>query len=575
MSDDNQAPQIAPADVASSAAPAPDMSSAQQQATLAQPSRLSSILKAVASTVSTGLAGIPDSGRSSFVTGLGEGTRSAQAAQKQAQDIKFKTFDDSVRAANLHNQDRQIQGREQEQYDTHESHQDTQHDWDEAHGIEYDTVPNTASAVTDHLKTQTSANGAASVPAGTHLSADGKSVLIPKQTDATQKGQMEQYKTFAPVLGLPSLPQGASFVPPRMLDALTHKMQGYDVSGNNITADKLPGVIASTQSQRDTLATSGGTPAQLKALDNIIGIYKSTLKADNDQQATIAKGKEAAKVAAETSPEAIAGAASKAGAIAKAQEPFKKDLQDNAAANKPKADSTELNAVAFDPNYQNPDGTKGGNVVMSKSDASAKGLQHYKADAGKVNSLVAGFNDVQNKLNMLADIANDPKRMGSVQAGVAAAMLAHGKGIEVGAFGTHADTSRINEALYAENVKSANQATRDYVTAMVGAHEAVTQLPRLQTFGQSSRMTQQQMEAAVNLLPHPGDGPMAQQKMVALQQMLDPLRKQVPHMPGAESMPSWLEKQGGAKPQEQSTPTPVGAFDPQNKTVKWTNGGHK
>jgi len=49
---------------------------------------------------------------------------------------------------------------------------------------------------------------------------------------------------------------------------------------------------------------------------------------------------------------------------------------------------------------------------------------------------------------------------------------------------------------------------------MVGAHEAVTQLPRLQTFGQSNRMTEKQMEAAQNLLPHPGDGTMAGQKMV-------------------------------------------------------------
>jgi hypothetical protein len=97
---------------------------------------------------------------------------------------------------------------------------------------------------------------------------------------------------------------------------------------------------------------------------------------------------------------------------------------------------------------------------------------------------------------------------------------------------------------YDVQLKFANQATRDHVTAMGAAHEAITQLPRLQTFGQSSRMTQQQMEAAQNLLPAPGDdAPRARQKMQALQTTIDPLRKQVPHMPGAESMPSWLEKQ--------------------------------
>jgi hypothetical protein len=152
---------------------------------------------------------------------------------------------------------------------------------------------------------------------------------------------------------------------------------------------------------------------------------------------------------------------------------------------------------------------------------------------------------VQNKLNMLATVVNDPKRYGAVNPGDAAALLTQ-KGIDLGASvgGGHfgIDTSRWNASQYAAVAKGTNQATRDYVTAMVGAHEAVTQLPRLQTFGQSSRMTQQQMEAAVNLLPGPGDGPMGHSKMVSLQQMLDPLRKQVPRMPGAEQIPSWLEQ---------------------------------
>jgi hypothetical protein len=202
-------------------------------------------------------------------------------------------------------------------------------------------------------------------------------------------------------------------------------------------------------------------------------------------------------------------------------------------------------------------------------------LQHYKVDASGINSLVAGFNDVQNKINMLATVANDPNKMNQVQAPVAAAMLAHGKGIELGAFGTKLDTSAVNEDLYNANLREANQATRDYVTAVIGAHEAITQLPRLQTFGKSSRMTQQQMEAAQNLLPHPGDdGPMAQQKMVSLQQMLDPLRKQVPHMAGADSTPSWMEKQGGQQRQvapQQAAPQAVGSFNPQTQSIDYTN----
>ena len=143
--------------------------------------------------------------------------------------------------------------------------------------------------------------------------------------------------------------------------------------------------------------------------------------------------------------------------------------------------------------------------------------------------------------------------MGQVQAGLAAAMLTHGKGINLDIHGAGIDTSRINEGWYAEDVAKANQATKDYVTAMVAAHEAITQLPRLQTFGQSNRMTEKQMEAAVNLLPHPGDGAMAAQKMQSLQGMIDPLRKQIPHMPGAESIPSWTEKR-----QQQQRQAPSG-----------------
>src|SRR5438045_9667532 len=63
-----------------------------------------------------------------------------------------------------------------------------------------------------------------------------------------------------------------------------------------------------------------------------------------------------------------------------------------------------------------------------------------------------------------------------------------------------------------------------------------------------------QMEAAVNLLPQPGDREFAAQKMTSLQGMIDPLRKQIPHMPGAESTPSWLEQR-----RQRQTPTGGGS----------------
>ena len=280
-SDDSQAPSV-------TVQPGPTPSVLSQQLTPTQTptlapqggNRLLQILGAVAKVGETGLASVPDKGRPSFFTGLGEGARGAQAAEANQQAIKFKNFDDSVRAANLHNQDIELHMRQQAQDDAHQTAQDAQHDWDEAHGIDYDVIPNTGSAVTDHLTAQTSANGAASVPAGTHLSADGKSILIPKQTTDTQAGLMQKYNTFGPAFGLPSLPQGAQFVPPKYVDMLQHKLGGYDINGEPINHDNLPGAIASLQTQRDALAKSANTnPAVLSQLDSTIGIYKSNLKA--------------------------------------------------------------------------------------------------------------------------------------------------------------------------------------------------------------------------------------------------------------------------------------------------------
>src|SRR5438445_7006802 len=83
---DNSVPQNAgPINVGiTQAAPAP--AAPQQPTTPAQGgSRLAAIVSAVAKTVSTGLSGIPDKGRPSFVTGLGEGARAEQAAVAQQQ----------------------------------------------------------------------------------------------------------------------------------------------------------------------------------------------------------------------------------------------------------------------------------------------------------------------------------------------------------------------------------------------------------------------------------------------------------------------------------------------------------
>lgn len=217
----------------------------------------------------------------------------------------------------------------------------------------------------------------------------------------------------------------------------------------------------------------------------------------------------------------------------------------------------DIDVVAYDPNYQNADGSKGANVVTTRAEAKQNKLTlPHKVDPNNVSSLVAQFNDVQSKINSLADVVNNPAVMGKVDAKLAGSMLKSGHGIEIGAgvggVGFKIDTSGINAVLYANQLAQANSETRAYVTAMTAAHEAITQLPRLQTYGKSSRMTQQQMEAAQQMLPLPGVDPdMAQRQMMSLQTTLDPLRKGMPRMEGAELTPTWLEKQGKTSQNDQ------------------------
>jgi hypothetical protein len=287
-------------------------------------SRLMAILSAVVKGGSTGLAGVPAGGRPSFLGGLGNGARASQAAQATMQDIKFKDFDNQVRAANLHNQDVELQMRTQAQTDAHQKMQDDQQDWDSDHGIDYTPIPNTGDAATNHLQAQTSANGAAVIPTGTHLSADGNSINIPTDTQATRAGQMQKYNTFAPLYGLPSLPEGAQFVPPKLNDLLTHVQQGYGLDGHPVPHDKLPDAIASLQSQKDAFAkNANSTPAQLQAVDNTIGILRANLKALDDHAAGVKQQTKQAELDAENSPQSVSGAAAKTTAIAKAQQPFK------------------------------------------------------------------------------------------------------------------------------------------------------------------------------------------------------------------------------------------------------------
>jgi hypothetical protein len=329
--------------------------------------------------------------------------------------------------------------------------------------------------------------------------------------------------------------------------------------------DRVNELVAKRQ-QTLNAAKNVGTPKELADPTVVKGLTDAAAQLPPDQQKTIMptlKSGNVTKQDADKIQTKIKGFQTSNQA-----DQTRRTLAANQAA---KGDDTTV--VAFDPSYQNIDGSKGANVVTTKGDAKDKGMQlPYKVDPSVINANVAGFNDVQTKINQLATIANDPTKMSKVQPALAAAMMKHDKGIEVGAFGTKLDTSQINAELYKEDVNAANPETREYVTAMLAAHEAITQLPRLQTFGKSSRMTQQQMEAAQGMLPAPGDdAEMAARKMQSLQTTIDPLRKQLPHMPGAELVPTWLEKSGGktsAPPQAApAVNKPLQVYNPRTRQL--------
>ena len=84
--------------------------------------------------------------------------------------------------------------------------------------------------------------------------------------------------------------------------------------------------------------------------------------------------------------------------------------------------------------------------------------------------------------------------------------------------------TRVSDAQESLRLQFAEHVCKHLDSRQNAVREAITQLPRLQTFGQSNRMTEKQMEAVINLLPQPGDREFAAQKMTSLQGMIDPLR---------------------------------------------------
>lgn len=394
--------QQPPAPVQASQTQMPQYSNADEQQTSQdlqgpqqQPgSRLAAVLNAVSKVVSTGMAGVPDKGRPSFVSGLGEGARSEQAAQAQQQDIKFKTFDDQIRAAQLTHQDLELQGHLQEQQDAHQAAQDAQHDWDDAHGVEYEEIPNSGNSATNYLQAQTAANGAASIPPGTHLSADGKTIFIPKQSDVNQAAQLQKYNAFREAYNLPALPKGAQFVPSKNADMLQNVMEGHSLSGAPYDHNSLPTAIADLQQTRDTLAAKGSTdPDVLKQVDANISSMQAKLKFLDDHAASVAQSAAQAKAQGTadvqnnpTNQKAAAqGAGMKAGAEAAATAPFKQNNQPNQGQADPFGVSSSLSGKEYNSRYNSF--SKSYVQPLTKTDQTASQFQSILNDVNSGKDL--------------------------------------------------------------------------------------------------------------------------------------------------------------------------------------------
>ncbi|HEX3642349.1 MAG TPA: hypothetical protein VHV10_13745 [Ktedonobacteraceae bacterium] len=512
---------------------APDGSNDLQESQAAQPtSRLQAIIQAVAKVGSTALSGIPDRGRPSFVTGLGEGARAEQNAVAQQQAIKFKTFDDQVRMAQLHNQDLKMQQDTEAQRDAHTKADLENRSLANNLGIKYDTIASDGKTVMDHLTSQTAATGSASVPPGTHLSGDGESINIPTNDQATQDGQKQMYSMLAPALGLSPLPPGAQFVPPKNMNMLTNKIHGYNIDGSAPKHDDLLTMIGTAQANRDQLAKNGASPQQLQAVDNMIGIYKANLDSLDKHAADVQAKNKQAQLDVENSPDNQAAAARGAGMKAKAELPSKIALQDNSAANKAQAAAGQL-GYAYDPKNDQT-------VAVTADEAKAQGLTTFR----KVNQTqISGdthnasvLNDVSSKTNAVIQSASALDQNGKQRDIISWAL--GDNGIKIG-FGDHLALpmdALVNNSLNSRNMGQASDQTKNYIIGILSLREAAMGMNRVLTG--SARASESQIKALQATLPgYDANSGVALQRLRSFAQNVDQLRKPIPVIPGVPRTP--------------------------------------
>lgn len=208
------------------------------------------LLGTLASIVSAGLAGIPDKGRPSFITGLGSGTRSAQAAEANQQNIKFASFNDSVRAAQMHNEDLRMQWAGEDHQTAVQANSDAQAKrMTDTTGMTYTFVPNDdgGKAVQDHMGVQMAQNGAVSVPAGTISGPKGW--YIPNKGSAEQaQANTKDYNSRASFYGFNPTSNG-QVVNDIAYDQLRQASNGLDNQGHPMHADDIQARVDNMKEQ--------------------------------------------------------------------------------------------------------------------------------------------------------------------------------------------------------------------------------------------------------------------------------------------------------------------------------------
>ncbi len=241
----------------------------------------------------------------------------------------------------------------------------------------------------------------------------------------------------------------------------------------------------------------------------------------------------------------------KKGAEAAAAEPFEeaKEKRVNAA----KTADEDRRAHAKDDQLVIA-GTPGSDEtqVMRKGDLPQGWMQYPLKDPEQLTATIRRTNDVQTKINSLADFVQKGG-MAHIQPGLVGDAIAEvNNEFKVGAFGTELPMARMNSILKNENYKNLTQPSIDFIRAYGFAREAMTQLPALQSYGKSNRMNETQLKAALQLLPDErmaGNSKAAMDQMNALQDVFDPLRKLPSGLPGATLIPSFREaNRGQAQP---------------------------